>query len=496
MHSSAVPRMAGESVRVRFAPSPTGHLHIGGARTALFNWLFARHNRGVFVLRIEDTDRTRSTEEYIEAILEGMTWLGLDWDEGPYRQTERMDIYRAHVERLLEEGKAYRCYCRPEELEARRKEALSRGLPAKYDGRCRELREPPAGRRPAVRFRMPQTGRTVVDDLIRGRVVFENEQLDDLIILRSDGTPTYNLVVVVDDVQMGITHVIRGDDHLNNTPRQIHIYRAFGFEPPRFAHLPMILGPDRTRLSKRHGATAVLAYRDLGYLPEALLNYLARLGWSYGDQEIFTREELIEKFSLGNVGKAAAVFNPGKLLWLNGQYMKNTPPERLARLVRPFLVKEGLIAPDQHLDMGWLSRAVDTLKERAKTLLELAALLRYYIAEDVEYDEKGRTRFLTERALPLLVDLKEGLASLEDFTASAIEGLFRSLIERHGIKLKDLAQPVRVAVTGRTESPGIFDVLEVLGREKALRRLQRAIDLIREERAVAGGADRASGAGG
>jgi glutamyl-tRNA synthetase len=280
-------------VRVRFAPSPTGFLHIGGARTALFNWLYARHNGGTFILRIEDTDRTRSTDEYIDAIIEGMKWLGLDWDEGPFRQTDRFDVYRSYIEKLVSEGKAYYCYCSPEELETRRKEALAKGLPLKYDGRCRDRKEPVPGISPAVRFRMPQQGVTAVRDLIKGTVEFENETLDDLIILRSDGTPTYNLTVVVDDVDMKITHVIRGDDHLNNTPKQIQLYKAFGYELPEFAHLPMILGSDKTRLSKRHGATSVMAYYEMGYLPQALVNYLVRLGWSYGDQEVFTRDELI-----------------------------------------------------------------------------------------------------------------------------------------------------------------------------------------------------------
>lgn len=332
-----------DTVRVRFAPSPTGHLHIGGARTALFNWLFARHYRGVFILRIEDTDRSRSTEEYIETIIDGLKWLGLDWDEGPFRQTERFDVYRTYIEKLLTEGRAYFCYCTPEELEERRQASLKEGSSVKYDGRCMDIKTPPPGRKPVVRFKMPRFGQTMVDDLIKGKVVYDNEQLDDLIIQRSDGTPTYNFVVVVDDVEMKISHVIRGDDHLNNTPRQIHIYRALDFPEPHFAHLPMILGSDRTRLSKRHGATSVQAYREMGYLPDAIVNYLVRLGWSHGDQEVFTRDELIERFTLENVGKAAAVFNPDKLLWLNARYIKETSSGRLADLVLPFLIREGLV---------------------------------------------------------------------------------------------------------------------------------------------------------
>jgi glutamyl-tRNA synthetase len=465
-------------VKVRFAPSPTGYLHIGGARTALFNWLFARHNRGVFVLRIEDTDRSRSTEEYIEAIIDGMKWLGLDWDEGPFRQTDRMEIYQRYVQRLLDEGKAYYCYCTPEELEERRQQAMkdSRGV-IKYDRRCLDLKNPPSGRTPVVRFRMPDAGQTIINDLIKGPVSYPNEQLDDLIIMRSDGTPTYNFVVVVDDVEMGITHVIRGDDHLNNTPKQIHIYQALGFEIPRFAHIPMILGPDKTRLSKRHGATSVQAYRDTGYLPEALINYLVRLGWSHGDQEIFTREELIEKFSLEGVVRTAAVFNPEKLLWLNSQYIMNTPTERLVDLTIPFLVKENLLEEDSMPERAWLAKAVESYKQRAKTLNELALSMRYYFTEDVEFDEKAKNKFLAEKYLPYLKDIKEGIEDMTEFTEESLEKLFHQVVERHQTKLRHVAQPVRVALTGSTASPGIFEVIEIIGREKTLRRLQRAIEI-------------------
>jgi len=465
-------------VRVRFAPSPTGHLHIGGARTALFNWLYARHNKGTFILRIEDTDRTRSTEEYIHSIIEGMKWLNLDWDEGPYRQTDRFDIYRSYAGKLLNEEKAYYCYCAPEELEQRRQEALAQGKSLKYDGRCRNLKEPIPGRKPAVRFKMPQEGETVVNDLIRGRIVFENTQLDDLIIMRSDGTPTYNFTVVVDDVDMNITHVIRGDDHLNNTPKQIHIYRALGYEVPFFAHLPMILGADKTRLSKRHGATSVIAYKEMGYLPDALVNYLVRLGWSYGDQEVFTPDELTKYFSFDNVGKSAAVFNPEKLLWLNSQYIINSMPENLVELVMPFLVKEKIITEGQILDKEWLSKAIVTLKERSKTLIELADSLKYYIAEDIEYDLKAKDKFLNEKSLSSLIEVKDALKTLDNFIAPEIEKVFMSIVEKHNIKLGNVAQPVRIAITGRKESPGIFDVIEIVGKEKTLRRLEKAIKTI------------------
>lgn len=465
-------------IRVRFAPSPTGHLHIGGVRTALFNYLFARHHGGRFILRIEDTDRSRSTEESIEAIIDGMRWLGLEWDEGPYRQTDRLDIYRKKAEELLQKGKAYCCYCTPEELESRRKEALAQGKVPKYDRKCIALKSPIEGRPRAIRFLSSDEGQTVVDDLIRGRIVFENIQLDDLIILRSDGFPTYNFSVVVDDISMGITHVIRGDDHLNNTPRQIQLYNALGYEPPKFAHVPMILGPDRARLSKRHGATSVMAYKEMGYLPDAMLNYLARLGWSFGDQEIFSKKELIEKFSLENVGKSAAVFNPEKLLWLNSQYIMNTDTQKLARMVMPFLIREGIISEGQSIDPKWLSKAVSTFRERSKTLAELARSLRFYIIEFVDYDEKAKTKFLNEKSRVILIELKDNLESLTDFSALELEKIFKSIIEKHNIKLGPLAQPVRVAITGGTKSPGIFEVLETVGKEKVIKRLDRAIKVI------------------
>lgn len=466
-----------EEVRVRFAPSPTGHLHIGGARTAFYNWLYARHYKGTFILRIEDTDRTRSTEEYINAIIEGMKWLGLDWDEGPYRQTDRFDVYKSYADKLLAEGKAYFCYCSPEELEQRRQEALAQGKTLKYDGRCRN-RDKGQGKNAAVRFKMPQEGETVVHDLIRGRIVFENAQLDDLIIIRSDGTPTYNFTVVVDDVDMSITHVIRGDDHLNNTPKQIHIYTALGYEIPLFAHLPMILGADKTRLSKRHGATSVTAYKEMGYLPDALVNYLVRLGWSHGDQEVFTRDELIQYFSFEKIGKSAAVFNPEKLLWLNSHYIMNSASEKLAELIIPFLITQGIIGKSQSLNKEWLSKAITPLKERSKTLTELANSLRYYIADDVEYNEKAKAKFLNEGSRDILIELKDKLMVVRDFSAEEIEKVFRAIIEKHNVKLGNLAQPVRVAITGSTESPGIFEVLEIMGKEKTLKRLEKAINTI------------------
>ena len=492
------------TVRVRFAPSPTGYLHIGGVRTALFNYLFARHNNGVFILRIEDTDQGRSTDESIKAIIDGMHWLGLNWDEGPFRQTERMDLYRSHVKRLLDEGKAYNCYCTSEELEERRKQALAEKRIPKYDGRCRAITEPIPGRPHAVRFKGPAEGAIVVNDLVKGRVVYENAQLDDLIIMRSDGWPTYNLCVVVDDADMKITHVIRGDDHLNNTPRQIQLYHAFGYEIPQFAHLPMILGPDKTRLSKRHGATAVTAYEDMGYLPEAMVNYLVRLGWSYKDQEVFTIEELIEKFSLEHVGKSAAVFNPEKLMWLNSHYIAHLKVSEISKRLRPFLIKEGLIEDATVLDEAWMAKVIISLRERCRTLVEMANAARYFFLDDVETDPEAAKKFLIQSnketlelvlkgieelpglspegnpipSLPLPLKGREFSLSLEQrggFSSEGIDTLFKSIMEAKGVKMGQVAQPLRVALTGRTVSPGIFEVIDILGKEKVVYRIKQAI---------------------
>jgi glutamyl-tRNA synthetase len=460
------------AVRTRFPPSPTGALHLGSVRTALFNFLFARHHGGAFVLRIEDTDRERSTPESTATILEGLTWLGLDWDEGPFFQSRRAELYRAHADRLLETGGAYRCWCTPDELEARRAAAMARGEHAGYDRTCRDRSAPPAGGTThVVRFKAPIEGETVVDDLVKGRIVFRNADLDDFVILRSDGSAVYNFCVVVDDVDMRITHVIRGDDHLANTPRQALLYAALGVEPPRFAHIPMILGPDRAKLSKRHGAASVLEYRDQGYLADALVNYLARLGWSHGDQELFTRRELIEKFSLENVGTSPAIFNPEKLLWVNFHYLKATPPETLARLVTPFLERAGLRAPD---DGAWLARAAASLRERAKTLVELASALRFYLVDPVTITPKAAAQ-LTSSTAPTLEDLARRLAALGDWNAATIERVFQETITAHGLALGKLAQPVRAAVTGSTASPGIYEVLDVLGRERTIARLRDAI---------------------
>lgn len=469
-------------VRVRFAPSPTGYLHIGGVRTALFNWLYARRHHGTFILRIEDTDQSRSTEEAITAILEGMRWVGLDWDEGPYRQTERMELYRDHAMRLFANGQAYWCVCTAEELEERRKEALAKGLQPRYDGRCRERGIVNPTGEAALRFRAPQEGQTVIEDLVKGRVVFDNAVLDDLIILRSNGYPTYNFSVVVDDALMGITHVVRGDDHLTNTPRQVPIFQALGFHVPQFGHLSMILGSDKARLSKRHGATSVLAYRDMGYLPEAMLNYLVRLGWSFGDQEVFSLQEMIEKFSFDNVQKSSAVFNPEKLLWLNAQYIKQSEPKRVAEQLQPFLERAGVGAEAAGKSGEWMERLVLAFRERSQTLEEMAKAAIPYLQADIQMDEAAAKKFLTPAIAPLLERLADRFAAVPDFDKEGLEAVFKNVIAEAGIKMGELAQPVRVALTGRTASPGLFEVIDLLGRDRTLERLRHAVS--RAQRAV------------
>lgn len=461
-----------ESVRVRFAPSPTGHLHVGGARTALFNWLFARRHGGVFILRIEDTDRSRSTEESIASILEALTWLELDWDEGPptpgYRQTERLEIYKAYAERLLGEGKAYRCACRPEELEALRKAAQARGETFRYSAKCRDANVP-AEVPHALRLRIPVSGQTVVEDLIHGTVVFEHGQLDDWILVRTDGTPTYNFCVVVDDVTMKITHVVRGNDHLSNTPKQILCYQALGYPIPAFAHIPMILGADRSRLSKRHGATSVLAFKEEGFLPEAMVNYLARLGWSHGDQEIFSRAELIQHFDLAQVGSAGAVFDRTKLEWLSNHWLRHASAERLAKDLVPFIERAGFSVP---ADRAWLPRVAESLKERAKTLREMVDMGGFYFDEPSGYDPAAAQKFFTPEAVPRLKLLLKRLEAHEPFEPGALETLYRGLAAELGLKLIDLAQLSRLALTGKTVSPPIFQVAAILGRERTLARLR------------------------
>jgi glutamyl-tRNA synthetase len=466
--------------RTRFAPSPTGYLHIGGVRTALFAFLFARQRAGVYILRIDDTDRQRSKPEYLTDILAALEWLGLNWDEGPYYQSQRLTLYREKIEELLMADRAYRCYCSPEELAVKRQAALAAGRNPNYDGTCRLSRPQGVEGKPfTVRFKGAREGETVIEDIIKGKVLFRNEELDDLILLRSDGMPTYNFCSVVDDAAMGVTHIVRGDDHLANTPRQARLFQALDAPRPSFAHLPLIFGPDRTPLSKRHGATSVPAYREAGYLPEALLNFLARLGWSSGDQEVFTRDELIAKFRLEEVGKSAGVFNAEKLLWLNSHYIKERPLPQLAQEARPFIARKGYTVDH---NKGWLERMVATLQPRAKTLVELVESAHYYLSDEISIETKARAKFLTPAIRPAISMLRERLAQLEEWDATAIQGVFEEVISEHHLSLGKIAQPVRVALTGGTASPGIYEVAEVLGRERTLSRLDYALTAIAEIR--------------
>lgn len=462
-------------MKTRFAPSPTGHLHVGGARTALFSWLQARRHGGQFVLRIEDTDRERSTRAFEDSILEGMAWLGLEHDEGPYRQTERTRRYAEILQRLQDEGKAYPCYCSRERLDAVRAEQEKRKEKPRYDGHCRDRTEPPPeGVQPVIRFRNPGSGQVPFHDAVQGDVTYDNSELDDLIIARSDGTPTYNLTVVVDDADMGITDVIRGDDHLNNTPRQINILRALGMEPPRYAHVPMILGPDGKRLSKRHGAMSVLQYREHGYLPQALLNYLLRLGWSHGDQEVFSSEEMIALFDIGDVQRAPASFDPDKLNWLNHQYIMHTEPERITEQLEQKLRAYNL-DPARGPDLETL---VQTQSQRSKTLVEMVEKSTFFYREPEEYEAKAARKNLTAATRPALEAMQQELAALEDWNGEAIHAALKAIAERMELKFGKVAQPLRVAVSGGTVSPSIDDTLVLLGREATLRRIRKAVDHI------------------
>ena len=465
------------TVRTRFAPSPTGSLHIGGARTAIFNWLYARHAGGEFVLRIEDTDRERSTEDSIKEITEAMQWLGLDWDNDKlYKQSERLEVYQKYANDLVESGHAYKCYVTPEELEEKRKEAQARGDVLRYKREWAKINEGP-DKPYVIRLQTPDTGTIEVQDLLRGTVTFNAEEVDDFIILKRDGFPTYNFAVVVDDATMNITHVIRGDDHLINTPRQVLIYNALNFDVPELAHVSMILGSDNKRLSKRHGATSVVAYKDKGYLPEAIINFLSRLGWSYGDQEIFSKEELVEKFTLDNVGKSAAVFNEEKLEWLNSWYIKNDPPEKIAALVIPLLKEKGLeIGLDEKL-----IKIIKELSQRAKTLLDIAGSIDYFYADHIEFEEKAKNKFLKPEIKPVLQDITDNLSNLSDFNMDEMHKVFDSVMIERELKLGKIAQPVRVALTGGTVSPGIFEVMDILGKDEVLKRLNNAISVISDD---------------
>jgi glutamyl-tRNA synthetase len=459
------------TIVTRFAPSPTGLLHIGGVRTALFSWLYARRRGGRFILRVEDTDRERSTEEAVQVILDGMQWLGLAHDEGPYFQTQRFGRYAEVLNQMLAQGNAYHCYCSREELEEMRNAQLLRKEKPRYDGRCRQRTTPVAGVQPVIRFKNPLEGEVMVEDLVHGPVVFQNAELDDLIIARSDGTPTYNFCVVVDDSDMHITHVIRGDDHLNNTPRQINMLRALGFMPPAYAHVAMILGPDGAKLSKRHGAVSVLHYREEGYLPEALLNYLVRLGWSHGDQEIFSLEEMEQLFDIADVNKAASAFNPEKLLWVNQQHMMRAPLPYLAGVLREQLQRLGIETQDEAL----LEGIVAGQRERAKTMKEMAESSRYFFGTEVEIDEKPGRKHLGGDGVAMLQRLRTGFAALTDWSAAGVHALLTDIAAQGDVGLGKVAQPLRVALTGTAVSPPIDATAALIGKERVLGRLERAI---------------------
>jgi glutamyl-tRNA synthetase len=460
-------------IRTRFAPSPTGYLHVGGARTALFNWLHARHVGGRFILRIEDTDVARSTQESVQAIFDALEWLEIDWDEGPFYQTQRMAVYAEYIHKLVENDKAYYCTCSPEQIESMRERARIAGQKPRYDGTCRDKKLGP-GPNAVVRFKTPPTGSTVIEDIIKGQIVFANNELDDFVLCRSDGMPTYNFAVVVDDVTMNVTTVVRGDDHVMNTPKQILLYQAVGHPLPVFGHVPMVLGADRTRLSKRHGATSVTAYRDMGLLPDAFINYLARLGWSHGDQEFFTRTELIEKFTLEQVGKSAGIFDPVKLTALNADHIKAAAPSALIRHLRPFLVELGIEANDD----AYLCALIPTLQPRSKTLREMAEQARFYFLKNVPLDGEAANKFLKPEVLPALTELLRRLEALAVLEETALEALFTDLLAHLNLKLGKLAQPLRVALTGGTVSPGIFEIMVVLGRQRVLERLDAAVGYI------------------
>ena len=463
-------------IRTRFAPSPTGYLHVGGARTALFSWLYARKMGGQFILRIEDTDRERSTEASVNAILEGMEWLGLDYDEGPFYQTHQFDRYKEVIQQLLSSGDAYHCDCSKERLITLREQQMADKEKPRYDGCCRD-KNLAASENTVVRFKNPLEGDVVIEDMVKGRVVINNRELDDLIIERSDGAPTYNLTVVVDDWDMKMTHIIRGDDHLNNTPRQINILKALGAELPVYAHVPMILGDDGKRLSKRHGAVSVMQYKEDGFLPEALINYLVRLSWSHGDQEIFSRQEMIELFDAIDINTSASAFNTEKLLWLNQHYIKNKEPAVLAELLQTFIEKAGYTTecgPD-------LLAVLKIFQERSNTLIELAEEIRFLYVDIEEYNAKQAKKQFKEATLPILESLQQQYAALEDWSAEAIHHVVENTVNTLEVGFGKVGQPLRLVVTGHGKSPSIDVTLELLGKEKTLERLDLAISWIKSK---------------
>ena len=467
--------MKNEVIVTRFPPSPTGYLHVGNARTAIFNWLYARRMQGKFILRIEDTDTQRSTQEAIDAIFEALEWLGIDWDEGPYYQTQRLEIYNSYLERLIDSGQAYYCTCSPQAIEAMRQKAMASGGKPKYDGTCRDkgLSKTPGT---VIRLKAPLSGTTVVADVIKGNIVFQNDELDDFIVCRSDGIPTYNFAVVIDDISMQVNTVIRGDDHVMNTPKQILIYKALDCSLPVFGHVPMVLGTDKSRFSKRHGAVSVSAYRDMGYLPDAMLNYLVRLGWSHGDQEFFTRQELIEVFDLEHIGRSAGVFDPEKLQSLNADHIRAMPPDELVEPLKPFLKSHGIEVKDSDI----IKKVIETLHARSKTLDEMAENALFYFADDIGYEDKAAKKFLKPAVLEALRLLIAQFEILDHFSEENLENAFKAVMDQTGLKLGKIAQPVRVALTGKTASPGIFEVTAILGKDKVISRLQKAIRYIED----------------
>jgi len=491
-----------EKVRVRFAPSPTGSLHIGGARTALFNLLFARHNNGTFVLRIEDTDTERSTEESAQQIVRALRWLGLDWDEGPekggkygpYFQSERWDIYKKEAERLLKEGKAYYCYCTPEELAERREAARKAGKPPRYDGRCRNLtaeeraKFEAEGRKPVIRLKVPQEGQTVVHDLIRGEVVFDNlSALDDFIIVKSNGIPTYNFACVVDDYAMELTHIIRAEEHLSNTPKQIQVYKALGYAPPQFAHVPMILAPDRSKLSKRHGATSVEEFRDQGYLAEAIVNYLTLLGWSpEGTEEIFDMQKAIKEFTLERVNKTAAIYDVKKLTWINAHYLRELDLDYITKQVIPFMIKKEIITEEESkAQYDYIKGVIEISRDRAKTLDELADNIAFFFKDVTAYEEKGvRKHFKKPNAAELLEKGADALEKVEKFDHDNTEQAFRNLTDSMGVKAAELIHPTRLAITGKTVGPGLFEIIVQLGKQKTVERMRKAAEWIKAQETI------------
>ena len=453
-------------VAVRFAPSPTGFLHIGGARTAIFNYLFARRHKGKFYLRIEDTDIERSEKQYEEEIINSMKWLGMDYDGELIYQTKRMDLYRTYIQKLLESGNAYYCNCSKEDLEAERQKALEEKRKPVYNRKCR--RDPVD--KGVIRFKVPETGQTVISDKVLGNITIKHEEIEDFVIARADGSPTYNFTVVVDDALMGITHVIRGDDHVNNTPKQILIYEALGLSLPIFVHVPMILGPDKTKLSKRHGATAVSSFRQMGYLPEALFNYLVRLGWSHGDQEIFSKDELVQLFDLDALGHSAAVLNMEKLNWLNAHYIKSMSAKDMAtRLCEESLVPEEFKKRVFEEDV---QKLLPMVQERSRMLNDVYKGIEFFIKDEIVIDENAYKKHIGQEVLPIVADLIEGIKGVQDISDhNSLEAVFKSLIEKHNIKLKIIAQACRVLITGTDVSPGIFEIMSLMGKDKVLKRL-------------------------